>query len=185
MFVCLCIWMSCMCRCLQREDESMGSLGTGVTSSSEQPCGCWEPNSSPLKEKVLLTAETSLHHRPPHSTIFIVLLREWLNHVQRCPPWLSSKPGNWHLVDVNRIPSAKNYLSWACWVFLGPLLTCGSRCSLPPVIFGAALIAHGIQRGLVSWRRLEDKGFPGAVCCGKCAHTPISNVSPVLCKEAQ
>ena len=35
--------------------------GTGVTSTCELPCGCWELNPGPLEEQpVLLTAEPSL-----------------------------------------------------------------------------------------------------------------------------
>lgn len=71
-YVCVSLYMNVMC--MQRKDVSMGSSGTGVTSSSEQPCGCWEPNSSPLEEQSSYVP--FLQHHPPNSTIFIVLLRE-------------------------------------------------------------------------------------------------------------
>jgi hypothetical protein len=41
--------------------EGVGAPGTGVTDSCELPCGCWEPNLSPLEEQpVLFPAESSL-----------------------------------------------------------------------------------------------------------------------------
>lgn len=44
--------------CLQRLEKDITSLGNGVRDGYGSPCGCWEPNSSPLQEPpALLTAE--------------------------------------------------------------------------------------------------------------------------------
>lgn len=40
-----CVW------CLQRSEESIRFLGTGVMDGSEPPCGCWEVNPGPLQEQ--------------------------------------------------------------------------------------------------------------------------------------
>ena len=46
---------------LQRPEEGIRSLGTGVTGGCELPCGCWELNPGPLEEQpVLVTTEPSL-----------------------------------------------------------------------------------------------------------------------------
>lgn len=48
-------------RCAHRPEEGAWTLNTEVTDSHGPPCGCWEPNSSSLKEQpLLLTAEVSL-----------------------------------------------------------------------------------------------------------------------------
>jgi hypothetical protein len=59
-FIYLCIWAFCLMYIFIPE-EGTESYGTTLTDSSELPCGCWELNSAPLKEQlVLLTAEPSL-----------------------------------------------------------------------------------------------------------------------------
>ena len=39
--------------CMQRPEEGIRSLGTGVTDGCELPCGCWEWNPGPLQEQQL------------------------------------------------------------------------------------------------------------------------------------
>ena len=57
-FVCLCVCELFVCLV---PVEAIRSLGTGVTDSCEQPCGCWELNLGPLEEQeMLLTTEPSL-----------------------------------------------------------------------------------------------------------------------------
>jgi hypothetical protein len=47
--------------CLQGPEEDISVPGTGVIDGFELPCGCWESNSGPLQEQlVLLTIEPSL-----------------------------------------------------------------------------------------------------------------------------
>lgn len=63
-FVCMSILAACVnvyhvlvFWCLQRLEESTGSLGTGDTDS----CECWEPNPGPLqKQQTLLSTDPSL-----------------------------------------------------------------------------------------------------------------------------
>lgn len=55
----LCAWVSCLHVCMlvfrmhtrysKRQEEGIGSSGTGVTVSSELLYGCWEPNLSPME----------------------------------------------------------------------------------------------------------------------------------------
>jgi len=39
---------------------NVGSTRTGVTDSCELPCGCWDSNSGPLEEQVILFISPSL-----------------------------------------------------------------------------------------------------------------------------
>jgi hypothetical protein len=55
MCVCLCV-LKCMCSCLQRAEESIGSLLQTVTYKTQG--GCWELDPGHLQEQpMLLTAE--------------------------------------------------------------------------------------------------------------------------------
>ena len=49
----MCLCTTCM-QCPLQVEESVGSPGTGVTDSCEQPRGCWELKPCPLEEQPAL-----------------------------------------------------------------------------------------------------------------------------------
>lgn len=57
----LCVSMFCLPACMFTMCVVIGSLGSGVLDC----CGCWESNTGPLQEQVLLTTERSLQSPPP------------------------------------------------------------------------------------------------------------------------
>lgn len=67
--------------CPQKPEDSVGSLGTGVTDDCELPCRCRELNSGPLEEEpaILLTAELSLQSQ-------VLFKTEAIGHRRRSLP---------------------------------------------------------------------------------------------------
>ena len=54
-------------------EEGVISSGAAVTDRHELSCGCWELNSGPLQEQLVLsTTEPSLQPRPPLIFLFCV-----------------------------------------------------------------------------------------------------------------
>lgn len=45
-------------------EEGIRSPGTGAIDSCEPPYGCWQQNTGPVQEQVLLTTEPSLQSPP-------------------------------------------------------------------------------------------------------------------------
>ena len=61
----LCIWVfscmdiSTMCmQCPQRQEEGIGSPGTGVGDGCRLPCDCWELNPGPLARAAALNCQS-------------------------------------------------------------------------------------------------------------------------------
>ena len=48
--------------CLQKSKEVIGSPETGIMDSCELPRGCWESNTGPVKEQLMLTADPCCQH---------------------------------------------------------------------------------------------------------------------------
>lgn len=58
---CMCVCCIHTWCCSQSPEEGVKSPGPGVTFGGEPPCGCWDPNQSPLQEQpVVLIAEPYL-----------------------------------------------------------------------------------------------------------------------------
>lgn len=58
-YVCaqVCAWY------LQRQEQGLGSTGTGLKDAYKPPYGCWESNSGPLKEQPELLTTASVKYR--------------------------------------------------------------------------------------------------------------------------
>lgn len=79
LFMCLCEWLSHVCRCLQRLEEASGPLKLEIQAVGSRLCGYWKLSSGSLKEQQeYLGTEPSLQPYERGITIF----KCWLNNKQ-------------------------------------------------------------------------------------------------------
>lgn len=75
----------CMSACtsmLWRQEEGIGSLGTGITNNYEPPCGCWDVTWGPLEDHLLVTEPYPHLSKLYFLNLFSIVLVCLMNHVE-------------------------------------------------------------------------------------------------------